>query len=80
VPVPASVFDDEFFTKGNQELHANGPWTQGAAQRAETAPEPEAAQWPEARVPSFAGYVGDAPPPPAESDELDIPAFLRRNH
>jgi len=34
--------------------------------------------WPEAKVPSFAGYAPDAPA--AETDELDIPAFLRRSH
>ncbi len=81
VPVPASVFDDDFFTKGNEELRADRPWTQDSPKSAEKAPEPEvASHWPDARVPSFAGYAGDAPPPPAESDELDIPAFLRRNH
>jgi cell division protein FtsZ len=37
-------------------------------------------QWPEAKVPSFAGYAGDAPAAAAENDELDIPAFLRRGH
>jgi cell division protein FtsZ len=36
------------------------------------------AHWPEAKVPSFAGYAPDAPA--AETDELDIPAFLRRGH
>jgi len=44
-------------------------------------PEPAAVsetRWPEAKVPSFSGYTGDAPA--AETDELDIPAFLRRNH
>ena len=81
VPVPASVFDDDFFTKGNEELRADRPWTQDSPKSAEKAPEPEVtSHWPDARVPSFAGYAGDAPPPPAESDELDIPAFLRRNH
>ena len=81
VPVPASIFDDDFFTKGNEELRSARSWTQESAKFAEKASEPEsAAHWPEARVPSFAGYVGDAPPPPVESDELDIPAFLRRNH
>jgi cell division protein FtsZ len=40
-------------------------------------PAPEENHWPAAKVPSFAGYAADAP---SESDELDIPAFLRRNH
>jgi cell division protein FtsZ len=42
-------------------------------------PVSETPQWPEAKVPSFAGYAGDAPAA-GENDELDIPAFLRRNH
>jgi len=68
IPVPASVFDDDFFRKPNEELRSAAP-----------APEDLAAKpWPEARVPSFAGYA--APDVPAETDELDIPAFLRRNH
>ncbi len=85
VPVPASVFDDEFFKKGNEELRASGrPWP------GENAPSPnsgmaaepaQATHWPEARVPSFAGYAGDAAAGSApEGNELDIPAFLRRNH
>jgi cell division protein FtsZ len=66
VPVPASVFDDDFFRKPKDELRS-------AAHHA-----PETA-WPEARVPSFAGYAAE--PVAAEpSDDLDIPAFLRRNH
>jgi len=83
VPVPASVFDDEFFTKGNEELRTSTDrtWAKEIPKPADKAPEPDPApHWPEARVPSFAGYAGDTPPPPAESDELDIPAFLRRNH
>jgi cell division protein FtsZ len=63
VPVPASVFDDDFFRKPNEELRA--------------AASDASAAWPEARVPTFAGYAADAAP---ETDELDIPAFLRRNH
>jgi cell division protein FtsZ len=42
-------------------------------------PVAEDKHWPEAKVPSFAGYAGDAPAA-GETDELDIPAFLRRNH
>jgi cell division protein FtsZ len=64
VPVKASVFDDDFFRR--------------------PMPEPSAAEqhWPEARVPSFSGYAPEAPPiaAAAETDELDIPAFLRRTH
>ena len=67
VPVPASVFDDDFFRKPNEELRSAAPATDEIVAKA----------WPEARVPSFAGYASEAP---AETDELDIPAFLRRNH
>jgi len=66
VPVPASVFDDDFFRKPNEELRStNAPIAENST------------AWPEARVPTFAGYAADTPP---ETDELDIPAFLRRNH
>jgi cell division protein FtsZ len=63
VPVRASVFDDDFFRKPEEEESAKG------------AEETESKQWPNARIPSFAGYAGDGT---AENDELDIPAFLRR--
>ena len=84
VPVPASVFDDDFFKKGNDELRASTErtWTQEMSKPADKVqePPPAAPQRAETRVPTFAGYAGDASAPPAESDELDIPAFLRRNH
>ena len=84
VPVPASVFDDEFFTKGNEELRAERTWAQEAAaakpaERA-TEPPPTHTHWPEARVPSFGGLSGEPAATTPESDELDIPAFLRRSH
>jgi hypothetical protein len=44
-----------------------------------TEQEPESTQWPEARVPSFAGYAGGSSSD-SDSDELDIPAFLRKKH
>ena len=74
VPVPASVFDDDFFRKPNEELRSAA--TAGATPGDTVEANPGA--WPEARVPSFAGYAPEAPP--KEIDELDIPAFLRRNH
>ena len=84
VPVPASVFDDEFFLKGNEELRASQRgWASeppsspiggiGAEQRPQS-------QWPEARVPSFAGYASEGHGSSPDGNELDIPAFLRRNH
>ena len=109
VPVPASVFDDDFFRKSNDEL-GRAPearaWeasretpreTQREAARetretresrdAENTHELEAVgapqkkvetQWPEARIPSFAGYAGGSSSS-SDEDELDIPAFLRRS-
>ena len=83
VPVPASVFDDDFFRNPNEELRE--------ATRATWGDEPaptvsgrgsvqEGVQadgaWPEAKVPSFAGYATRTGP---DDDELDIPAFLRKN-
>ena len=63
VPVRASVFDDDFFRRSKEEL-AGRPAEDAASK-----------SWPDARVPSFAGYAGEST---ADNDELDIPAFLRR--
>jgi cell division protein FtsZ len=63
IPVRASVFDDDFFRRPKDEL-AGKPGEDAASK-----------PWPDARVPSFAGYAGESS---AENDELDIPAFLRR--
>ncbi len=84
VAVPASVFDDEFFKKGNEELRAS---QHGWASEAPASPlggiggdGKPASQWPEVRVPSFSGYAGEGNGSSPEGNELDIPAFLRRNH
>jgi cell division protein FtsZ len=61
VPVKASVFDDDFFRQPRAQ-EANG-----------IEDERGHGAWPEARVPSFAGYAGEA----EVTDELEIPAFLR---
>ena len=63
IPVRASVFDDDFFRRPSEESAAR------------TAEDAASKPWPDARVPSFAGYAGESA---AENDELDIPAFLRR--
>jgi cell division protein FtsZ len=63
VPVKASVFDDDFFRKPTED---EGKRAEDAGSKA----------WPDARVPSFAGYAGGEST--SENDELDIPAFLRR--
>ncbi|HTV08810.1 MAG TPA: cell division protein FtsZ [Candidatus Aquilonibacter sp.] len=84
VAVPASVFDDDFFRKPNEELRANAPEPRGWAKEDVRELEPVAASpkpethWPEAKVPSFAGYAGGNSSS-SDEDELDIPAFLRRS-
>jgi cell division protein FtsZ len=62
VPVRASVFDDDFFRRPRED---------GSVRSADDA------KWPDARVPSFAGYAGESTST-TDGDELDIPAFLRR--
>ena len=93
LPVSASVFDDDFFQKGNDELRASSQtaWSGEAPAASNTSggpvsprvgmvSEPPApAPLPQARVPSFAGYA-DAGSASNGTDELDIPAFLRRSH
>jgi cell division protein FtsZ len=86
VPVPASVFDDDFFRKPNEELRPgpeNRSWetsreTRDNRETESVAAQPEKTHWPEAKVPSFAGYAGGGSSS-SEEDELDIPAFLRRS-
>jgi cell division protein FtsZ len=63
VPVRASVFDDDFFRRPKDDAAAR------------TGDDAASKPWPDARVPSFAGYAGESA---TENDELDIPAFLRR--
>jgi cell division protein FtsZ len=100
VPVPASVFDDDFFRKSNDELRPSPEprsWetTREVARDTREALESREADnsqdlesagaqkkiethWPEARIPSFAGYAGGSSSS-SDEDELDIPAFLRRS-
>ncbi len=92
VPVPASVFDDDFFRKPNEELRPSPePRSWETARETRDSREAESSQdldsvgapqqkthWPEAKVPSFAGYAGGGSSS-SEEDELDIPAFLRRS-
>ena len=101
IPVPRSVFDDDFFQASRRNRQAEDaveirsearmPSARGfdspdsprplRVQFSESAPEVAGAEFvvpePVLRVPSFSG---SAVPEPAESDELDIPAFLRRGH
>jgi cell division protein FtsZ len=76
--VPASVFDDDFFRrpvdKGMQENRPDLSSTHGVQHESDWR-----TRTPEARVPTFSGYAAPVEPE-ATTDELDIPAFLRRNH
>jgi cell division protein FtsZ len=86
LPVPASVFDDDFFRRpvdrgvsdrepaSFAEILSNDLSSARGVQL-----ESESRTRTEPRVPSFAGYGGSTTPDVAP-DELDIPAFLRRTH
>src|SRR5215472_7643882 len=106
IPVPASVFDDDFFRKSNDELRPPPeprswetpresretretrvtppeplrmtPEPESSREQETVAAQPQKTHWPEARIPSFAGYAGGGSSS-SEEDELDIPAFLRRS-
>ena len=94
VPVSASVFDDDFFLKGNDELRASSlhAWpapAPGLVSQNEAPPSPivsiapepvPTASFPEPRVSSFSGYATGGVNSASGTDELDIPAFLRRGH
>jgi hypothetical protein len=86
------VFDDDFFREPREvkehvrpvitspepiSVHVPEPEPMPMFQEPAVEPATEDTQWPQARVPSFAGYAGDST---TEVDELDIPAFLRRKH
>jgi cell division protein FtsZ len=94
VPVPASVFDDDFFRASSSRAAAEERLEAALPERFRepshfSAParvqqedvravteEPSMTEH-VARVPSFGGPIATAE---AESDELDIPAFLRRGN
>ncbi len=96
VPVPRSVFDDDFFRVSAGKAPQGGAaeeWLGGDGGRSlrvqysdpergsvEPAGGERAAEFGEAvvRVPS--SFVAALAPEPEESDELDIPAFLRRGN
>ena len=100
IPVPRSVFDDEFFRTSARDAVASNEVVDGRmpSARGFDSPDsprpirlqysPEAARGheegsgfgvaePVVRVPAYSGAVSPEPP---GSDELDIPAFLRRGH
>jgi cell division protein FtsZ len=94
IPVPRSVFDDDFFRASARELLSPEPERMPSARGfdspdaarpvrlhveqpgSERLPEPAVAE-PIVRV---AAFSGSAAREPADADELDIPAFLRRGH
>jgi cell division protein FtsZ len=90
IPVPRSVFDDEFFKISARELLAPATVAESRmpAGRGVDGERPMRVQFdaaahvsepaiadPVVRVPAFSGSVGGES---AQADELDIPAFLRR--
>jgi cell division protein FtsZ len=88
VPVPRSVFDDDFFRGGRTPTtppaplqdsrmpSARGFDTPDFSWPSRVQPEPEAAKFHGAEPVSSAAVHADT----ADADELDIPAFLRRGH
>jgi cell division protein FtsZ len=72
VPVPASVFDDDFF----RASRARGESVARSGIAAEVVP---VTATPASDVRVYAG-VSASPTEQTEADELDIPAFLRRSH
>jgi cell division protein FtsZ len=73
IPVSASVFDDDFFRTGKGRGGDAGSRARVAVEAAPVATTPAG----EVRL--FAG-VSASHAEQAETDELDIPAFLRRSH
>ena len=77
-PPPVAPVPEPVIARAAEPIHIPEP---------EPQPEPVASfedeetptLWPEARVPSFAGYAG-GDTVSSDSDELDIPAFLRKKH
>ncbi len=76
VPVAASVFDDAFFRK---DVGCGGASHWGGATDAVGTGSADPVTEPAREVRLFAGAAAVAHAEPAESDELDIPAFLRRS-
>ncbi len=101
IPVPRSVFDDDFFRVSARELLAPEPSPERDSRLpaprsfdSAESPRPLRLQYEDANraiesileptVPETVvrspAYTGSVTREPAEADELDIPAFLRRGH
>jgi cell division protein FtsZ len=86
VPVPASVFDDDFFRRpvdrgisDRESASFAAPVSNDLSPARGVQLESESRMYPETRVSTFGGYAAPTPSEPS-TDELDIPAFLRRSH
>jgi cell division protein FtsZ len=78
VPVAASIFDDDFFSAHGRSRAAGESEFFGAAVAVQAASAPAPVQEGNHEVRPFAGANGPQAEHP-ETDELDIPAFLRRS-
>ena len=82
VPVPASIFDDDFFAgsrRDGQRLRIESEANEAESIGSSPQPVAEASpSRPDTRVPAFAGVPAAEELP--DQDELDIPAFLRRGN
>jgi cell division protein FtsZ len=80
LPVPASVFDDDFFKRPVEPSISEDATPHDVFPARGVLPDSELrAQSAAPRTPVFSAYAA-AVEPEAATDELDIPAFLRRNH
>ena len=82
LPVAASVFDDDFFRRpraSHAAVPEHGPRDLSSVNGVQSGSDRTQSVQPEARVPTFAGYATPEEPD-TTTDELDIPAFLRRKN
>jgi cell division protein FtsZ len=79
LPVPASVFDDDFFKRPVESLSSEDATPHDVFPARGVLPDSEMrVQSAAPRTPVFSAYAQAVEP--EATDELDIPAFLRRNH
>jgi cell division protein FtsZ len=88
IPVPASVFDDDFFQSSDHDKTGEEGVFERRSEASHFSAPVRVQQQENVRVvmaePGDAVVRGasfsDTPATPSESDELDIPAFLRRGN
>ena len=79
LPVPASVFDDDFFKRPVEPLGSEDATPHDVFPARGVLPDRELrTQGAASQAPVFSAYAQAVEP--EATDELDIPAFLRRNH